>query len=186
MNERIKQLRKALKISQETFSSKINISRSHYALIEGGSKNLTDRVISDICREFNVSEDWLRNGIGEMFAEKSTFSLDEYLNQKGATDLEKSIVESVVKSYFEVSENFRDEFINNLINNFKETLSNEDCACEYEYVPDKSKSIEEQVAEAERAYLIKVHGVKPEQLDTKDKILNFNPFGKSDSDKEHA
>ena len=67
MHERIKQLRKVLNLSQESFSSKLNISRSHFAMIENGSKNITDRVFSDICREFNVNEEWLRHATGEMF-----------------------------------------------------------------------------------------------------------------------
>ena len=35
----------------------------------------SDRTISDICREFNVHEEWLRNGIGEMFLD---FTKDEF------------------------------------------------------------------------------------------------------------
>lgn len=103
MNERIKELRKLLKISQDSFSSKINISRSHYALIEGGSKNLTDRVISDVCREFNVNEEWLRNGTGNIFVEPDTFSLDSYLKQRGMTEEELDIIKGV----FEIPVEFR-------------------------------------------------------------------------------
>ncbi|MBY7008955.1 helix-turn-helix transcriptional regulator [Clostridium botulinum] len=103
MNERVRELRKVLKISQDTFSSKINISRSHYALIESGNKNLTDRVIADICREFNTNEDWLRNGIEPMFIEPDTFSLDEYVKQKGATDFELKII----KAFFEMDPEIR-------------------------------------------------------------------------------
>lgn len=118
MNERVKELRKTLKISQDSFSSKINISRSHYALIEGGSKTLTDRVVSDICREFNVNEDWLRTGTGEMFVEPDTFSLDEYVKQRGATDFELSLVQTFVKNYFGLPEETRDQ----IITDFKNTV----------------------------------------------------------------
>lgn len=103
MNERVRELRKILKISQDTFSSKINISRSHYALIESGNKNLTDRVIADICREFNVNEDWLRNATEPIFIEPDTFSLDEYVKQKGATDFELKII----KAFFEMDPEIR-------------------------------------------------------------------------------
>lgn len=103
MNERVKELRKILQINQETFSSKINISRSHYALIEGGTKNITDRVIFDICREFNVNEEWLRNGNGEMFIEPDTFSLDKYVKQRGMTEEELDIIKGV----FEIPADFR-------------------------------------------------------------------------------
>lgn len=114
MNERVKELRKILKISQDSFSSKINISRSHYALIESGTKKLTDRVISDICREFNVNEDWLRYDNGEMFIEPENFSLDEYIKSKGATQLELDLI----KSYFEIPEDLR----NSIMNSFKNSV----------------------------------------------------------------
>ena len=39
--------------------------------IEIGRIAMTDRVIGDICRAFNVSEDWLRTGEGEMFVQLS-------------------------------------------------------------------------------------------------------------------
>ena len=78
MNERIKELRKVLNLSQESFSSKLNISRSHFAMIENGSKNITDRVFSDICRVFNVNEEWLINGTGEMFAPTFNDKLDQF------------------------------------------------------------------------------------------------------------
>lgn len=63
MYERIKYLRKNfLQLSQEEFALKLKISRGNLSNIEINRVNITDRVISDICREFNVNEDWLRNG----------------------------------------------------------------------------------------------------------------------------
>lgn len=71
MNDRIKELRKFLKETQEEFSSKINLSRNFVAQIESGNKVPSDRTVSDICRVFSVNEEWLRTGKGEMFIEKS-------------------------------------------------------------------------------------------------------------------
>lgn len=67
MNERFKQIRKALRMTQDEFSSKISLSRNFIAQIESGTKTPSDRTISDVCREFNVNEEWLRTGNGEMF-----------------------------------------------------------------------------------------------------------------------
>ncbi|WP_051539938.1 helix-turn-helix domain-containing protein [Clostridium ihumii] len=188
MHERIKKVRTDNKLTQSEFAKHLGVTRSVISNIELNrlaKPEQKNSLIKLISKEFNINEQWLLDGIGQMFIEPDTFSLDEYLKQKKATDLEKNIVESVVKSYFEVSEEFRDEFINNLINRFKETLNNEDCACEYDDITSNNeKSIEERVAEAEREYLITVHGKTPEQLDTRDKILNFKPNSKSD--KEHA
>ena len=71
VNERIKELRSRLGLTQEEFSSKIGLSRNFIAQIETGTKKPSDRTIFDICEKFNVKEDWLRNGNGEMFVELS-------------------------------------------------------------------------------------------------------------------
>lgn len=67
MNERLKIIRQELDLSQESFGKSINLSRSHIASLENGLRELTDRTISDICRIYNVNENWLRTGKGDMF-----------------------------------------------------------------------------------------------------------------------
>ena len=71
VNERIKSLRKSLSMTQEEFSKRIGLSRNFIAQVEIGTKTPSDRTISDICREFNADEEWLRTGNGEMFIPKS-------------------------------------------------------------------------------------------------------------------
>lgn len=70
MNERIKKLRKALDLTQTEFGRRIGVKQNTVALIEGGRKT-SDQTIFAICREFNVSEEWLRTGEGEMFRTRS-------------------------------------------------------------------------------------------------------------------
>ncbi len=67
MNERVKQLRTTLDLTQEEFGKKLGVTRSAISYIESGRSNLTDRMIFLICREFSVNEDWLRDGIGDPF-----------------------------------------------------------------------------------------------------------------------
>lgn len=67
MNERIKELRKALKISQEEFGNRIGITGSGVSRMESGSNNIAERTIKSICKEFNVNYMWLTSGDGEMF-----------------------------------------------------------------------------------------------------------------------
>ncbi len=69
MNERLKQLRKALDITQQEFADKIGVKRNSYANYETGRNTPIDAIILSICREFNVNEEWLRTGEGEMFEE---------------------------------------------------------------------------------------------------------------------
>ena len=69
MNERIRVLRKALKMKQADFGSQIGLTQTSLSMIERGVNNLTNKNIKLICSAFNVSERWLRNGIGNIFNE---------------------------------------------------------------------------------------------------------------------
>ena len=67
LKDRFKELRKELNATQQEFADKLKISRNFVAQIEMGSKVPSDRTIDDVCREFNVNEEWLRTGNGDMF-----------------------------------------------------------------------------------------------------------------------
>ena len=67
MKERIKAIRKALGLSGENFGKRIGLKKVAISQVETGRTNPTEQTIVSICREFNVSEDWLRNGEGDMF-----------------------------------------------------------------------------------------------------------------------
>ena len=72
MNERIKELRKILELNQTDFGNRIGIKQGSVAAYENGARTPIDAVIVSICREFNVNEDWLRTGEGEMFCKLET------------------------------------------------------------------------------------------------------------------
>lgn len=76
MNERVKQLREALGLSQEALGARVGVTRGSISRLESGTNNVTPAMIISLCREFNVNEEWLRNGTGEMF---NTLSQDEEL-----------------------------------------------------------------------------------------------------------
>lgn len=67
MGERIKELRKAMGLTQQEFAERIGIKRNTVAQYEIGRNEPIETVISLICREFDVSEVWLRTGEGEKF-----------------------------------------------------------------------------------------------------------------------
>ena len=69
MNERIKELRKELKLTQQEFADALNIKRGAVANYEIGRNEPIDAVVSLICKTFNVNEEWLRSGAGDMFLE---------------------------------------------------------------------------------------------------------------------
>ena len=74
MGERVRELRKTLRLSGEKFGEKIGLKKVAVSQIETGRNNLSEQNILAICREFNVNEDWLRYGTGEMFKD---VTLDE-------------------------------------------------------------------------------------------------------------
>lgn len=69
MNERIKELRKAMGLTQEKFGEKIGVRQNTVAQYEMGRNIPIDSVINLICREFGVREEWLRTGEEPMFVE---------------------------------------------------------------------------------------------------------------------
>lgn len=72
MKDRIKALRKQLNISQEVFGRRIGITGASVSRLESGENEPSPQTIIFICKEFDVSEDWLRNGVGEMFKASSS------------------------------------------------------------------------------------------------------------------
>lgn len=71
MNERIKKLRQALGLSQDEFGRRLGVTRGAVTNIELNKVEPKPLFVDLICREFNVSEEWLRTGAGEMFQPKS-------------------------------------------------------------------------------------------------------------------
>ncbi len=67
MGERLKELRKTLGLTLESFGEKVGVGKSSISRLENGTNNLTEQMILAICREFDVNENWLRTGEGEMF-----------------------------------------------------------------------------------------------------------------------
>lgn len=76
-NERIKKLRKALDLTQMEFADRIGTTANVLTNYETGRRNPSKSVINNICKEFHVSEEWLRTGEGEMFI---TISRDEEIS----------------------------------------------------------------------------------------------------------
>lgn len=67
MNTRIRQIRKDHGLSQEEFAQNVNLTKNYISLIENGNRTLADRTIKDICRIYNVNEEWLRTGNGSPY-----------------------------------------------------------------------------------------------------------------------
>lgn len=69
--ERVREARKSLDLTLEKFGERLGVGKTAVSNIECGNRSLTDQMCKSICREFNISEDWLRDGTGDMFVDLS-------------------------------------------------------------------------------------------------------------------
>lgn len=82
VGERIKKIRQSKDLTQQKFCEQIGLKRNSISLVESGKRNISDQAIKSICREFNVSETWLRTGDGEMFVQRTrTDELSSFVDQ---------------------------------------------------------------------------------------------------------
>ncbi|CAM2078616.1 MAG: HTH cro/C1-type domain-containing protein [uncultured Clostridium sp.] len=80
INERIKQLRKELGLSQAKFAKEISISNGYIASIELGHRAVNERIIKLICSTFNVREEWLKHGFGNIFENEQNHTTELAIN----------------------------------------------------------------------------------------------------------
>lgn len=100
MDKRIKELRKALNLTQNELGSRIGMTPNTITNYETGRRVPSNQVIFSICREFNVNEDWLRTGNGDMFNPISEGEeLDLYVGRisGGADEFKKNLIKTLCK-----------------------------------------------------------------------------------------
>lgn len=95
--ERIREIRKELNLTLEKFGERLGVGRGAISAIELGNRNLTDQMARAICREYNVSYDYLINGEGEMFDDLPQTVLDELCTQYDLSDFDRMLVEMYVE-----------------------------------------------------------------------------------------
>lgn len=107
INDRIKILRKTLKLNQTDFGRKIGLAANTIANYEIGRRAVSEQTIKSICREFNVSHYWLVDGEGDMFLPEPTGLIDELKVQYNLSDTEVEILEN----YLKLSKSQREDFM---------------------------------------------------------------------------
>lgn len=107
MNTRIKELRTALHLTLEGFGDRIGVTRAAVSKWENGDRGIADSMVVSICREFGVSEQWLRTGEGEMFEQTRETVLDRLAAEYG---LDKEQV-SVIENFLDLSPQERTLFL---------------------------------------------------------------------------
>ena len=112
MNTRIKEIREAKGLSQADFAEMLNIKRNSISLIEVGKRNPSDRTIIDICNTFNVSEEWLRTGVGEMFIKTPSSTMEKLKQEFDLDDFSYNLVYQYLKLDSDQRQAIRDFFYN--------------------------------------------------------------------------
>lgn len=110
MKDRIKKLRKRLDMTQQEFAEKVGVKRNTIGQYEIGRNEPIDAVISLICREFNVNEEWLRTGKGEMFNPAPTDVLDQLAEKYKLSNADYIMIEKFVSLRPEIRQNIYDYF----------------------------------------------------------------------------
>lgn len=123
MKERIKELRKTLGLTLESFGDKVGVGKSTISRIENGTNGLTEQMILSICREFNVNEEWLRTGTGEMFKDMT---------------LDEEIISFIGEIQWDASSTFKKRFISAIAK-----LSDEEWKVLEKIIVDMASNIEE-------------------------------------------
>lgn len=100
IKDRIKLIRASEGLSQNDFGKKIGLSGSQIGCYEKGIREVTERAINDICREFKINEKWLKTGEGEMEAKMT--SDEEFAFLVGAfaaesDDFKKRIIKAMLE-----------------------------------------------------------------------------------------
>lgn len=120
MNERIKELRKVLSLTQQEFADRLSLKRNTIATYEMGKAIPSDRTINDICEKYNVNEDWLRNGTGEMFrAEKENSIIAKATMLLGEKD---PLFEAFIDTYSKLTPKNR-ELLYQFMTDFSQSLA---------------------------------------------------------------
>lgn len=98
INNIIAELRKVLNLSMEKFGNKIGITRNSINAIEKGRNNPSEQTIMLICKAYNVSPLWIKEGIGDMFLDFPKNELDRIAQDFALDETDKILIETFLES----------------------------------------------------------------------------------------
>ena len=136
IHDRIKELRTYLKLSRNAFGDRLGVSGDAIANIEYNRLARPDQKLSLIklmCKEFNVREEWLMNGEGPMWVEPEVFSLDQFIKDRGAGDIEKRIL----MEWFSLDPGIRAEVLESFKKAFSDDIKTPDSQLTYQQLQDE-------------------------------------------------
>lgn len=108
IGERLKTIRKALDLNQTDFGARINLSQTTIGQYEKETRPITERVISQLVAEYNINEEYLRHGTGEMFVNRRADLVTKLAQKLQLSQREQHIL----LAYSTFPTNQREQFLN--------------------------------------------------------------------------
>lgn len=103
--ERIKEVRKSLGLTMDKFGECLGVTKAAISKIEHNDRGVTEQMTKSICREFNVSDEWLRTGEGEMFLPVSRKTQIEKLTNQLMSEESNSFKNRFISVLADLTEN---------------------------------------------------------------------------------
>ena len=147
MNERLKIVRKTLSLTQKDFGAALGVTRDTYASYESGRVVPSNTFIQLLCSKYNINEDWLRCGNGEMFVRSKRTILESLAESYDLNNKERAIIEA----FLDLSPQGRAgvlEYVEKLVESVSSSGRNEAIA---QRITDTTKMIE--ISEKEQIQL---------------------------------
>jgi transcriptional regulator with XRE-family HTH domain len=124
LNERIKEVRKSLGLTLEKFGKSLGVTKVAISNIENGNRGVTEQMFLSVCRVYNVNEDWLRNGTGEMFNKPSDevgYYAEFLLEQDNMDSGLRLLIIDMIKAYVDLDDISKEVFMR-YVNNLKDNI----------------------------------------------------------------
>lgn len=118
LGERIKIVRKNEKLSQELFAVRLSVTRNIIAKYETNLVEPTEIFIKYLCKEFGVSEHWMKTGEGDIYAASTS---EDFFSEKIGEILmtENEVIKEIVTKASELDEdylNMLNQLIDSMLN----------------------------------------------------------------------
>ena len=125
VNERVREIRKSVKLTMEKFGERLGVGKVAISCIESGKNNVTEQTLKVICREFNISEEWLRTGKGDMYdilIDDFTLVISDLIEK---SDPVYDVIIDILKTYRTLDDKSK-TVIQNFILQLTDTIENKD------------------------------------------------------------
>ena len=139
---KVKEIRKTLNLTMEKFGEKLGVGKTAISKIEKNERNLTEQMTKAICREYNVNEEWLKNGCGEMFIQTPNDELEALAKKYNLSSGACILIDKFIK----MKESDR-EVLLNFFSELSSLLTTDD-----KFSEDTYNSILDTAAEFEKLY----------------------------------